>query len=111
MKMENKQKKNIENFVEGEYLITIDPDYVGKENIDNKLKTINGINIIKKFSLKEIYHVKIESPKEIVEEDKKSDYISTKIEELKGLEYILYVEPVGKVQASNEEQDFKPNQS
>ena len=109
--MENKQEKNIGNFVEGEYLITIDPAYVGKDNIDNKLKTIDGINIIKKFSLKEIYHIKIESPKETVEEDKKSDYVLKKVEELKGLEYILRVEPTGEVQALNKKQDFKLNQS
>ena len=103
------QEKNLRDFVEGEYLITIKPDYVERENIEEKLKNIEGINIIRKFSLKEIYHVKIESPKEIAEEDKKSDYILKKVEELKGLEYILRVEPTGKVQALDKKQDYKEN--
>jgi len=103
------QEKNLGEFVEGEYLITIKPDYVEKENIEDKLKDIEGINIIRKFSLKEVYHIKIESPEEIVEEDKKSDYILKKVEELKGLEYILDVEPTGKVRALDKKQDYKEN--
>lgn len=114
MKMEEEQEKkeqekNLGEFVEGEYLITIKPDYVEKENIEDKLRNIEGINIIKKFSLKEIYHAKIEPPKEIVEEDKKSDYVLKKVEELKGLEYILYIEPLGEVHALNKEQNYKEN--
>lgn len=114
MKMEEEQEKkeqekNLGEFVEGEYLITIKPDYVEKENIEDKLKDIEGINIIRKFSLKEVYHIKIESPEEIVEEDKKSDYILKKVEELKGLEYILDVEPTGKVRALDKKQDYKEN--
>ena len=68
------------------------------------------MKIIKRFILKEIYHIKIESPKEIAEEDKKSDYISTKVRELEGLEYILRIEPLGEVEALNKKQDFKSNQ-
>ena len=106
--MENKQEKNIGNFVEGEYLITINPDYAGKEDIEKKLKTVEGVKVIRKFTIRDIYKIKIIPPE--IPDDIKKGYILTKVKELKGLEYILYVEPVGKVQASNNEQDFKPNQ-
>jgi len=105
--MENKQEKNIGNFVEGEYLITIHPDYVGKENIENKLKTIEGVNVIRKFTISNAYQIKINPPE--MPDDIKKDYISTKVKELKGLEYILDVEPVGKVQALDKKQDYKEN--
>ncbi len=106
--MENKQEKNIGNFVEGEYLITINPKYVRKEDIAKKLKTIEGVNVIRKFTIRDIYQIKIIPPE--MPDDIKKGYISTKVEELKGLEYILDIEPLGNVHASNNEQDFKPHQ-
>jgi len=105
--MENKQEKNIGNFVEGEYLITINLAYIEKENIEKKLKTIEGVNVIKKFTIRDVYQIKIIPPG--MPDDRKKDYISTKVEELKGLEYILDVEPVGKVQALNKKSGFKSN--
>ncbi len=107
--MENKQERNIENFVEGEYLITIHPDYVGKEDIEEKLKTIEGVDVIRKFTISNAYQIKIIPPE--MPDDIKKGYISTKVEELNRLEYILRIEQFSEVQALNKKQDYKSNPS
>lgn len=88
-----KQEKDNQEIPELEYIIEIDKDYKNKESTRSAIESNPEIEIVRKFQLTELYHIRIKTDN-IPEGAIKEDYIENKINEISDIEGVHSIRKV-----------------
>ncbi|MDD5086549.1 MAG: hypothetical protein PHV16_02240 [Candidatus Nanoarchaeia archaeon] len=88
------ENKNLENNIELEYMIILKEDYEKKQGTRNAIENNPEIEILRRYDIIDMYHIKIKTDK-ISEGIDMKKYVENKAQEIKDIEG---VDKVNKVQ-------------